>query len=107
MQDLNFDRPLETIDISATEVEKLLHELNITKFMGPDNMHPFLLKKLSKTLCHPLGIIFQKSVSTGTIPKEWKYAKVTPLFKKLSSEIKRSVCTREKSEKKERNIFMK
>ena len=38
VQDLNFDRPLETIDISATEVEKLLHELNTTKSMGPDNM---------------------------------------------------------------------
>ena len=45
-------------------------------------MHPFLLQKLSKTLCYPLTIIFQKSVSTGKNPKEWKYAKVTPLFKK-------------------------
>ena len=82
VQDLNFDKPLETIDININQVEKLLHELNTTKSMGPDNMHPFLLQKLSKTLCYPLTIIFQKSVSTGKIPKEWKYAKVTPLFKK-------------------------
>ena len=82
VQDLNFDRPLETIDVSINQVEKLLHELNTTKSMGPDNMHPFLLQKLSKTLCYPLTAIFQKSVSVGKIPKEWKYAKVTPLFKK-------------------------
>ena len=82
VQDLNFDRPLETIDVSINQVEKLLHELNTTKSMGPDNMHPFLLQKLSKTLCYPLTVIFQKSVSVGKIPKEWKYAKVTPLFKK-------------------------
>ena len=82
VQDLNFDKPLETIDININQVEKLLHVLNTTKSMGPDNMHPFLLQKLSKTLCYPLTIIFQKSVSTGKISKEWKYAKVTPLFKK-------------------------
>ena len=82
VQDLNFDRPLETIDVGINQVEKLLHELNTTKSMGPDNMHPFLLQKLSKTLCYPLTVIFQKSVSVGKIPKDWKYAKVTPLFKK-------------------------
>ena len=82
VQDLNFHKPLETIDININQVEKLLHVLNTTKSMGPDNMHPFLLQKLSKTLCYPLTIIFQKSVSTGKISKEWKYAKVTPLFKK-------------------------
>ena len=41
VQDLNFDRPLETIDVSINQVEKLLQELNTTKSMGPDNMHPF------------------------------------------------------------------
>ena len=69
VQDLNFDRPLETIDISLNQVEKLLHELNTTKSMGPDNMHPFLLQKLSKILCYPLTVIFQKSISVGKIPK--------------------------------------
>ena len=69
VQDLNFDRPLETIDVSLNQVEKLLHELNTTKSMGPDNMHPFLLQKLSKTLCYPLTVIFQKSVSVGKSQK--------------------------------------
>ena len=64
VQDLNFDRPLETKDVSINQVETLLHELNTTKSMGPDNIRPFLLQKLklSKTLCYPLTVIFQKSV---------------------------------------------
>ena len=53
VQDLNFDKPLETIDVSINQVEKLLHELNTTKSVGPVNMHPFLLRKLSKTSCYP------------------------------------------------------
>ena len=60
VKDLNFDRPLKTIDVSINQIEKkLLHELNTTKSMGPDNMHQFLLQNLSKTLCYPLTVIFQ------------------------------------------------
>ena len=50
MQDLNFDRPLEAIDISATEVEKLLHELNTVKSMGPDNPSIFAPKTVKNTM---------------------------------------------------------
>ena len=33
VQDLNFDRPLETIDVSINQVRKLLYELNTIKSM--------------------------------------------------------------------------
>lgn len=50
--------------------------------MGPDELNPLLLKTMSKVFSVPLALIFQESVNTGQIPKVWKDARVTPLFKK-------------------------
>ena len=50
--------------------------------MRPDEINPLLLKTMSKVFSVPLAIIFQESISSGTIPKIWKDARVTPLFKK-------------------------
>ncbi len=52
--------------------------------MGPDELHPLLLKTMAKTFAIPLLLIFQKSINSGQIPKVWKDARVTPLFKKGS-----------------------
>ena len=39
----------------------------------------------------PLAVIFQESLSSGTTPKIWKDAQVTPLFKKKSEVRSRQV----------------
>ena len=46
--------------------------------MGPDKISPLLLKTMSKVFSVPLACIFQESVRSGTIPKVWKDACVTP-----------------------------
>ena len=53
---------LENIVISDTEVFKLLRELDASKSMGPDNVHPFLVKNLAGVFVKPLTLIFQKSL---------------------------------------------
>ena len=73
---------LENIVISDTEVLKLLRELDASKSMGPDNVHPFLVKSLADVFVKPLTLIFQKSLSSGTLPTAWKDARITPIFKK-------------------------
>ena len=50
--------------------------------MGPDGLHPRLLKKLSKTIAPILQTIFEKSLETGKVPADWKTANVCPIFKK-------------------------
>ena len=50
--------------------------------MGPDGIPAIILKELCEELCLPMSIIFNKSISTGEIPKEWKVAEVTAIFKK-------------------------
>ena len=50
---------------------------NITP--GPDQIS---LKEAKYELVKPLCIIFNKSISTGRVPRDWKLANVTPIFKK-------------------------
>ena len=55
--------------------------------MEPDGINPLLLKTMSKVFSVPLAIIFQESISSVKIPKIWKDARVTPLLKKVRSQI--------------------
>ena len=43
-----------------------------------------VLKELSSSLSLPLSLIFRKSLESGILPKQWKEATVTPIFKKGS-----------------------
>lgn len=56
--------------------------MNITKSTAPYHLHPWLLNELSKELSYPILIIlFSKSLSTGTVLKEWRLTNVTAVFK--------------------------
>jgi hypothetical protein len=63
-------------------VLKQLNSLKIDKSPGPDELHPRLLKELAKSLTKPFGIIFNQSLRLKMIPKEWKKATISAIFKK-------------------------
>ncbi|KAK4818083.1 hypothetical protein QYF61_005660 [Mycteria americana] len=63
-------------------VSDLLHHLDTHKSMGPDEIHPRVLKELAEVLTKPLSIIYQQSWITGEVPADWRLANVTPIFKK-------------------------
>ena len=63
-------------------VSDLLHHIDIHKSMGPDGIHPRVLKELAGVLTKPLSIIYQQSWLTGEVPTDWKLANVTPIYKK-------------------------
>ncbi|GAB0203070.1 mitochondrial enolase superfamily member 1 [Grus japonensis] len=50
--------------------------------MGPDGIHPRVLRKLVGVLTKPLSIIYQQSWLTGKVPVDWRLANVTPIYKK-------------------------
>ena len=50
--------------------------------MGPDGIHPRVLKELAGVLTKPLSIIYQQSWLTREVPTDWKLANVTPIYKK-------------------------
>lgn len=62
-------------------ISDLLHYLNMHKFMGTDELHSKILKKLVDVLTKPLYIIFQQSWNPGEVSVEWRVANVTPIFK--------------------------
>ncbi|KAK4815372.1 LOW QUALITY PROTEIN: hypothetical protein QYF61_001360, partial [Mycteria americana] len=63
-------------------VSDLLHHLDTHKSMGPDEIHPRVLKELAEVLTKPLSIIYQQSWLTGEVPVDWRLANVTPIYKK-------------------------
>uniref|UniRef100_A0A8B9T7L1 Reverse transcriptase domain-containing protein n=1 Tax=Anas platyrhynchos TaxID=8839 RepID=A0A8B9T7L1_ANAPL len=54
--------------------------------MGPDGIHPRVLKELADVIAEPLSIIFQRSWESGEVPVDWKLANVVPIFKKGQKE---------------------
>ena len=73
---------MDDIVVSKDGVIKLLKGLNPSKALGPDELHPIVLKELAAELGPVFAHLFQQSIDTGEIPKEWSLANICPLFKK-------------------------
>ena len=73
---------MEDIDVTKEGVTKLLKGLNPSKALGPDELHPRVLKELATELGPVFAHLFQQSIDKGEIPKEWSLANICPLFKK-------------------------
>ncbi|CAM4611583.1 unnamed protein product [Caretta caretta] len=63
-----------------------LEKLDEHKSMGPDALHPRVLKELADVIAEPLAIIFENSWRSGEVPDDWKKANVVPIFKKGKKE---------------------
>ncbi|CAM4595088.1 unnamed protein product [Lepidochelys kempii] len=70
------------VDITISEVEAKLEQLNGTKSGGPDNLHPRILKELAHEIASPLARIFNESVNSGVVLYDWRIANIVPIFKK-------------------------
>ena len=73
---------ISSIEISECEVEHYLNSLDTSKAYGPDGIPPRLLKECSKEISSSLCSLFNKSIETGRVPREWKKANVIPIHKK-------------------------
>jgi len=51
-----------------------LYQLNVHRSMGPDGIHPRVLKELADVTAGPLWIIYQRSWDSGDVPADWKLA---------------------------------
>ena len=76
---------MEDIVISKEGVIKLLKGLNPSKDLGPDELHLRVLKELASEQGPVFAHLFQQSIDSGEIPKEWYLANICPLFKKADS----------------------
>ncbi|KAL5247652.1 hypothetical protein ACHWQZ_G019515 [Mnemiopsis leidyi] len=71
------------IDITFDKVKQQLEGLNCFKSYGPDGVHPKLLKSLAddSSFVEAVVKLFRKCTDSGELPKIWKSASLTALFK--------------------------
>ena len=69
---------VDDIVVSNEGVTKFLKGLNPSKALGPDELHPRVLKDLATELGPVFAHLFQKSLDTREIPKEWSLANICP-----------------------------
>ena len=67
--------------VSDDEVFRELRNLKRNKSTGLDNLAPGMLKDTATIITKPLAYIINLSLQSGSVPLEWKAAKVIPLFK--------------------------
>ena len=70
--------------ITSEDVMSKIMNFKDGKAPGNDGIIPEFLKHIVKEISEPLAIIYNKSLSEGVVPQEWKRANITPLFKKGS-----------------------
>ena len=68
--------------IQEKTVRDLLFHLDYHKTMGPDEIHPRVLRKPAEVTAKPFSTIYQHSWSTGEFSEHWRLASVIPIYKK-------------------------
>jgi hypothetical protein len=67
--------------ISTEDIAFRLSHLNASKSLGPDGIHPFVLKRCSNAIAPHLQYIFNASINQGKLPLPWQQIHVKPLYK--------------------------
>ena len=68
-------------EIQVETVRELLLHLDCHKSMGPDGLHPRVLRELAGVIAEPFLAIYQHSWMSGEVPENWRLADVTPIYK--------------------------
>ena len=86
VSDSVLNRDMTRPNICESQIKKLLQNLKENKAMGPDNLHPKLLKFLAENdkFVEALTLLLKKCVDMECIPAIWKSALVIPIHKKGS-----------------------
>ena len=75
---------MEDIDIKELDIKNLLKKLDPSKSSGPDGINGRILKELASEISPVLKVLYDRSLSEGQLPYQWKEAHVIALFKKGS-----------------------
>ena len=67
--------------LTSPDVEKLLEWINAYSAMGPDDIHPRILKEAANVLALPLFTLFTDSLLTGVLPAASKQEHMTSIYK--------------------------
>jgi ribonuclease P/MRP protein subunit RPP40 len=73
--------------ITTEVIYKKLKQLKVGKAAGIDGIATKVLIECAEELCKPFQILYNRSLKDGIVPKEWKLANVSALYKKGSKEL--------------------
>jgi ribonucleases P/MRP protein subunit RPP40 len=73
---------LHDIFITEEVVYNRLKKLKINKAPGVDGLVPRILVETAGSICRPLCLIFKMSLESGIVPKDWKRANISAIYKK-------------------------
>ena len=79
-------KKLGSLIIKEDDVIAKLGKLKLGKSAGPDGISTTFLMNTKHLISKPLTLIYNKTITEGVVPQDWKRANVTPLFKKGSRE---------------------
>ena len=75
------DKRFELQPTNPNKVFSFLNKLDKSKATGLDTISARFVRECADLICVPICDIFNQSISQGKFPDDWKYARVTPLFK--------------------------
>lgn len=73
-------------EVTPNLVIEAFSEIKDKKSTDFTGLSPFILKRVVNSISIPLAHIFNRSFNEGTVPSQFKIAKVTPIFKEGGSE---------------------
>ena len=82
------ENKLSDINVDASQISSIISKLHSKKAHGHDDIAINMLKIAKDEVSIPLKLIFDKCISTGKYPSEWKKANVQPVHKKNSRQDK-------------------
>ena len=68
--------------ISRQDVIDSINTLKVGKATGPDFVNSYVLKEISSEISLPLQGLFNFSLRSGKVPRQWKIANVCAIYKK-------------------------
>ena len=67
--------------ITEISVLKAIKALKPKRFFDPDKVSSFFIRTAAPVIAKSLANIYNTSIRSGVFPKDWKIAKVAPIFK--------------------------
>jgi len=61
-----------------------LKKINPNKSPGPDLLLPRVIYEVKEVIAYPIALLFNKSLSSGQLPEDWKYSLISTIHKKVS-----------------------
>ena len=78
---------IRSITFNESDVIKIIRALDVNKAHSHDHISVRMIKLCTKSVAHPLTLIFQNSLAAGTFATQWKRANIVPVHKKNDKQI--------------------